>query len=260
MPGLHIGSGTSLGHGAAPPFRHGAAPPSSRRRALRSGPWWARVGPWRGGDDLAYVAVAPDAPLDAAAVGACIERARNAGYRGLLTSALGEAERPGFLAQGFTVREHLHLLRIDLAPPGESAAVELRRARRRDHHAVLTLDAAAFPAFWRLGPLGLQDALRATPTRRFRVAGPSRGEPVGYAITGLDGATGYLQRIAVHPTAQRQGVGRALVADGLRYLWRHGAAHAFVNTQADNDGAVALYTAAGFAMLPAGLAVLGLEW
>jgi hypothetical protein len=116
MPGLHIGSGTSLGHGAAPPFRHGAAPPSSRRRALRSGPWWARVGPWRGGDDLAYVAVAPDAPLDAAAVGACIERARNAGYRGLLTSALGEAERPGFLAQGFTVREHLHLLRIDPGP------------------------------------------------------------------------------------------------------------------------------------------------
>ena len=61
------------------------------------------------------------------------------------------------------------------------------------------------------------------------------------------------------PTAQRQGLGRALLTDGLRWLRAHGARRAYVNTQEDNDRALALYLGSGFEQLPVGLNVLGRE-
>ena len=168
---------------------------------------------------------------------------------------------------GFTVHEQLHLLvhqlRAEPAPP----AFPVGKAARRDRAEVLELDAAAFVPFWRLGPTGLREALTATPVRRFRATrkpGPTADAPIGvskhaitgYTITGLAGTHGYLQRIAVHPDHRRRGVGRALVADSLRWLWRHGARRSFVNTQFDNDTALALYRSCGFELLPAGLSVL----
>ena len=69
---------------------------------------------------------------------------------------------------------------------------------------MLALDDLAFAPFWRLGALGLRDALDATPVRQFR-ATRSDTEPTltGYAITGRAGDQGYLQRIAVHPETRR---------------------------------------------------------
>jgi ribosomal protein S18 acetylase RimI-like enzyme len=130
------------------------------------------------------------------------------------------------------------------------------RARRREHAAVLALDDAAFDTFWRLGALGLRDALDATPVHQFRVTRDAE-RLTGYAITGRAGNQGYLQRVAVHPDAQRQGCGSALVADALHWLRRHGAVRAFVNTQLENHAALSLYESFGFNVLPAGLAVLG---
>ena len=80
---------------------------------------------------------------------------------------------------------------------------------------------------------------------------------LAYAVTGRAGRHGYLQRIAVHPEARRQGYGRAVVLDGLRWLRRHGATQALVNTQRDNSPALALYQSCGFRELPAGLCVMG---
>jgi ribosomal protein S18 acetylase RimI-like enzyme len=48
-----------------------------------------------------------------------------------------------------------------------------------------------------------------------------------------------------------------VVLDGLRWLRRHGATQALVNTQHNNAGALALYEACGFRELPAGLCVMG---
>jgi ribosomal protein S18 acetylase RimI-like enzyme len=78
----------------------------------------------------------------------------------------------------------------------------------------------------------------------------------GYAITGRAGPRGYLQRLAVDPSVQRQGIGAALVADGLRWLRRWGAREVLVNTQVGNGPALALYEALGFRLQPDGLAVL----
>jgi ribosomal protein S18 acetylase RimI-like enzyme len=229
-----------------------------RQQTLRFGDAWARLGPWRGGGHIAHLVVAPDAPLSGAAVLDCIKRARAAGYDEVLTSAMGPAEGEPFVEARFTVRERLHLLTHQMSGEPRPPELPVTRATRRDRPAVLVLDDLAFAPFWRLGAHGLRDALDATPVRRFR-ATRSDTEPAltGYAITGLAGDQGYLQRIAVHPSARRLGLGQELVADAMHWLWRQGVVRSYVNTQLDNQAALALYESFGFRLLPAGLAVLG---
>ena len=154
------------------------------------------------------------------------------------------------------MHERLHLLALDLDRAPAAPSLPLVKAARRDRAAVLELDDLSFDEFWRLGPVGLKDALDATPTSRFRIARDPRPR-LAYTITGVAGRFGYLQRIAVHPDVRRQRWGHALVADALTWVWRHGATRAYVNTQLENTGALALYQSFGFEILPAGLCVLG---
>jgi ribosomal protein S18 acetylase RimI-like enzyme len=83
-----------------------------------------------------------------------------------------------------------------------------------------------------------------------------RGAVVAYAVTGRAGEQGFLQRLAVDPAQHRAGWGRALVTDGLRWLRRHGVTRTLVNTQLENEAALALYRSCGFSELPVGLTVL----
>ena len=221
----------------------------------------ARAAPWRGESDVAALTPLPDAPVPTAAfVRRCITELTARGYRRVVTSALTPSEQMGFLAAGFTVSEQLHLLSHDLRdlPSPHLADVRLSRARRRDNAAVLELDARAFEPFWRLDSRSLRDAVGATPSARFRVATKGDGL-VGYAVTGRAGRRGYVQRLAVAPEVRRQGVGVALVVDGLRWLRRHRAREALVNTQLGNDAALMLYERLGFRRQPSGLSVLEIE-
>jgi [ribosomal protein S18]-alanine N-acetyltransferase len=190
----------------------------------------------------------------------CLARLRGAGYGEVVTNALTPVDSLPFVDAGFTVRERLHLLSHDLSGL-EVPTRSSRRARHADRDVVLRLDARAFAPSWRLaGHGGLTDALRATPVARFRVAENRIAEGtavVGYAISGRAGDHGYLQRVAVDPGAQGQGWGRALVADGLRWVRRRGAVRALVNTQLANTAALSLYESCGFRRLPVGLCVLG---
>jgi GNAT superfamily N-acetyltransferase len=194
-------------------------------------------------------------PPTTAMVRHCCDLLAARGFGEVLTGALSPTEQAGFLDAGFGVREELHLLVHDLRDLPPSLPAPLRRARTADRPAVLEVDGAAFPPFWRLDGEGLADALAATPTSRFRVAGTDR--VLGYAIVGRAARRGYVQRLAVAPDVQGTGLGRALLVDGLRWLRRRGAARAVVNTQVDNDRARHLYESLGFRMAPSGLAVLG---
>ncbi|HEX2040051.1 MAG TPA: GNAT family N-acetyltransferase [Acidimicrobiales bacterium] len=225
---------------------------------IRWGEERVRTGPWRGDRHVAYVSPLPDAPVPSAAfVRRCCDLLAVRGYTRVVTAALSEPEQRGFLAAGFTVEEQLHLLAHDLEglPPPTDAEQFLRRAKPLDRPEVLRVDEAAFPQFWRLDLSGLDEALRATPHARFRVAAVP--EVVGYAVTGRAARRGFLQRLAVQPDRQRAGLGRALVLDGLRWLRRWRAERAVVNTQLENDAALALYESLGFRREPSGLSVLG---
>jgi ribosomal protein S18 acetylase RimI-like enzyme len=176
-----------------------------------------------------------------------------------ITAALEPSDADGFRAAGFEEREHLHVLVRSTDAPPVAADLPQRRSRRGDRAEVLAVDNLAFPPFWRLDGPGLDEALAATPTARFRVGLEPTGTVVAYSIWGRAGRRGYLQRLAVHPQRQRGGFGTALVVDGLRWLRRRGATTAVVNTQAGNDTALALYERLGFQRQPTGLVVLQAE-
>lgn len=232
-------------------------------RTLRFAGGWARVGPWHDQPDVAHVVVATDQRLSTPAVRDCVARVRAAGYRAAVTSPLTASAALPFLSEGFESREQLHVLEhplTDLARPSGTGP-QLRRGWRRDRAEVIALDRRAFPPDWQLGDSGLREALRATPSVRFRVAHLPEGDRLGaFAVTGRAGRQGYLQRLAVDPAARRSGLGRALVVDALRWVRRTGGRSCLVNTQADNQDALALYDACGFRRLPSELGVLGCAW
>lgn len=219
---------------------------------------WARVLPWRGRTDVAHLVLAEGVPPERAAVDDCLARLRRAGYTAAVTSALTAADALPFVDAGFEVRERLHLLehRLDGVRPVRPSDPPLRRAWRIDRAGVLAVDRLAFDDFWRLDDEALRDALHATPAVRFRVGDRRADAVTAYAITGRAGRRGYLQRVAVHPEARRAGWGQTLVLDALRWLGRHDTSRALVNTQWENDGALALYESCGFRHLPVGLCVL----
>ncbi|MCU1369680.1 MAG: acetyltransferase [Ilumatobacteraceae bacterium] len=223
--------------------------------------WWGarahlQVAAWRGSDHTVLMSPVPDRPAPGPAdILRELDRLASLGVERVLTGALHQGELSPFLAAGFVEHERLHLLRHDLGGlPAPPAPVKLRRAWRRDQPEILTIDERAFDSFWALDRRGLDDAVRATPASRFRVA--VDGAITGYAITGRAADRGYLQRLAVDPQRHREGIGAALVADCLRWLRRSGARVAVVNTQERNGGALALYLATGFVLEPHGLTVL----
>jgi ribosomal protein S18 acetylase RimI-like enzyme len=217
----------------------------------------ARVAAWHGRTDVASLALhGPDAPSPRA-LRRLLERMQRAGYREVVTNALGPGASLPLVDFGFAVRGRLHLLVHDLGGlPAETGRT--RRAARSDRAAVLAADAAAFDEFWRFDSVALREAAHATPRAHTRVA-PADGEPVGYGLFGRSGIAGYVQRLAVAPAFQDLGFGHSLLVDGLRWLRGHGASRAYVNTQEDNERALALYLRSGFRQLPVGLNVLGRE-
>lgn len=217
---------------------------------------WVRLGPWRGRADVAHLTVGALHPPTSENVARCLGMLRHRGYASVVTNALGPVESLPFVDAGFSVRERLRLLAHDLTVLPH-AMRESRRGRMTDRAAVLALDHRAFPPFWQFDEDGITSALAATASVRYRVITAGSPEPVAYAITGRSTRQGFLQRIAVDPDHQGQGIGRAIVADALRWLRRYRATGALVNTQCDNHAAVALYRSCGFAELPTGLCVMG---
>lgn len=230
-----------------------------------------RWGPWRGDDRLAYLVPVPvpGRPLSAQGITNALEVIKGGGYSGVLTAALGHNELAPFSAAGFSTHERLHLLRhpLDRLPAPKPRRGPIRRAGRQDRTEVLSVDSSAFDPFWRFDQLGIDEARRATPHTRFRVHAslpsglastlPTAGPMIaGYAITGRSLDLSYLQRLAVRPEAQRQGIGRALVIDALHWARRRSATAMLVNTQEINRRALALYESLGFELEEQGLTVL----
>ncbi len=74
------------------------------------------------------------------------------------------------------------------------------------------------------------------------------GAFASYCICWYDPAsrTGLFEPVGTHPAWRGQGLGKAVVREGLRRLRAHGAQCAFVHTNGANAAAIRLYTAAGF--------------
>ena len=126
----------------------------------------------------------------------------------------------------------------------DGAELTIREADRADLLAVFRIEKAVFPQPW---PFASFEQFLGN--RGFLVA-VQDGAVVGYAIAdvrsnhGRD--LGHLKDIAVHPEAQGEGVGRALLRRVLFTLAVAGAAVVKLEVREDNDVAQSLYEDVGF--------------
>jgi ribosomal protein S18 acetylase RimI-like enzyme len=223
---------------------------------LASGSERLRSGTWRADEGVAYLAPVADAPIPSAPfVRRCLNELTGQGFSSVVTAALTPPEAHAFVTLGFVEHERLRLLTHDLRDLSAAPAAAPRRVRAADWTGVLAVDAASFPPFWQLDRAGLDEAIAATSTARFRIVSTNHDEVVGYAVTGRAGREGYVQRLAVRPDRQGQGLGRALALDGLHWLRRRRARRAIVNTQQGNEVALSFYRHLGFRPTPSDLVV-----
>jgi len=145
---------------------------------------------------------------------------------------------------GFHTIQELVLLQHDhprRAPRPRASIGRLVSDRQGEAAAI---DRAAFGHEWSLDADAIDDVRRATPSHRARTAGGTAFQ--AYAITGRDARQGFLQRLAVAPEHQGQGLGTALVLDALRWSGRWRADRVLVNTPTTNLVALGLYERLGF--------------
>jgi ribosomal protein S18 acetylase RimI-like enzyme len=181
------------------------------------------------------------------------------------------AER--FEAAGFDVVDRLALLRADLDSKRIHALTRgdhrgggrATHTMRRHHFAAASaVDRAAFGDEWGHDAGELAEICRATPMHaaRYRAAVDrrrglqGRRQLVAFAIAGASSEHGYLQRLSVEPAVQRQGHGRALTVDALRWMSRRHVADCLVNTSVNNAAALALYDSIGFNPMSEQLTIL----
>jgi ribosomal protein S18 acetylase RimI-like enzyme len=150
------------------------------------------------------------------------------------------------LASGFSSRQSIVMLeREEQIPIGASLPVgfSIRIMLQYDLPAVAEVDAAAFDPLWQnsLSALeqGYQQAVLATVAE-------ADGQVLGYQLSTRNPLGVHLARLAVRPSLQGRGVGRALVADLVQQAGRRGMFHLTVNTQSDNAASLALYRKTGF--------------
>ena len=128
-------------------------------------------------------------------------------------------------------------------PPAAAPDCTIRLMTFGDLPAVQALDAAAFDPIWQQSLEMLTFAFRQAA---IATVAEDQDGLVGYQISTAGVGGGHLARLAIHPRAQQQGIGYALVHDLLTQFSRKGARQVSVNTQNDNAASLALYKKAGF--------------
>ncbi len=231
-------------------FQRGTWPGSV---SLRRG--WARAEarPWNSSVDDAALRVLRGG---AGFIGACVEKLLVAGAPRVLSQPLSRSSRKAWESAGFVDYLNLALMRLSLDGPIEPPCHLVVRQDDPDLDAMLAIDMAAFDPFWQFDHLALVESTQATSKSSVFAIKDGGSGIAGFAVVGYGHAISYLQRVAVDPTWQGQGMGRSLVRAAARSARRHGSRAILLNTQYTNTAAIGLYETEGFRQLPESLAVL----
>lgn len=157
---------------------------------------------------------------------------------------------PLLLKTGFLRHEWIISLERHPRPLAEPpvAAAAFRPVQPGDLAALVALDAAIFEPPFQLASGELIELM--VTSGHFVVAeaaGQTGPRPLlGYACADVLVDTGLIIRLAVHPHAQRQGIGRALLNQALSYCQASGAQRVTINTQESNMASLRLYEQIGF--------------
>jgi ribosomal protein S18 acetylase RimI-like enzyme len=202
----------------------------------------------------------PEATITSDVVKMWLETAQRGGFTRVRTNAVSP-QLAGILATvGFSVKQELSLLSAPLQNVTTTSGK--MAVRRVTTAAAVRIDCAAFHGEWAIDPPALLAAKQATQFHRVRGLAPSRcRRNSSYCLSGftpspIEPQYGYIQRLAVHPSVQREGQGRKLVLDAMHWLGSRGMQNALVNTDIANTAALSLYNSLGFTPMSYSLFVL----
>jgi ribosomal protein S18 acetylase RimI-like enzyme len=229
----------------------------------------ARLGRWPFDDDTVQLVLLDHHMVPTGAdVDDWLQQSIAGGSARVRTGALFPDSTAPFLDAGFHVIDTLTLLAVDLdaaatptQPTGSSpsprstGSVRLRRLRPAMLHEAAEIDRRSFSAKWANDRTALDDITAATPHHRSRSIHVAR-RMAAFSISGRANRVGYVQRLAVDPSARRQGYGRLLLDDALHWMRRREVTRVLVNTATDNHAALRLYRSAGFVEQPGELVIL----
>ena len=121
--------------------------------------------------------------------------------------------------------------------------VNIRPMLKEDLGSVQQVDQEAFVPVWQNSITSLELAFNQSAVA---TVAEIDHEILGYQISTATPMGGHLARLAIHPKAQKKGVGFALLCDLLSHFVLRGARTVTVNTQKDNEPSRRLYENAGF--------------
>jgi GNAT superfamily N-acetyltransferase len=222
----------------------------------------ARLGRWPFDDDTVHLVLLDHHMVPTVDdVDEWLRRSRARGAVRVRTGALFPDSTAPFFTAGFDIIDTLTLLAADLGsgtpaqPTRPPSAVRLRRLRPTMLHEAAEIDRRSFATRWANDRSALDDITAATPHHRSRSIHVSR-RMAAFSISGRAGHVGYVQRLAVDPSARRQGFAQLLLDDAMQWMRRREVTRALVNTATDNHAALRLYRSAGFVEQPGELVIL----
>ncbi len=189
-------------------------------------------------------------------ISACVEKLSLAGAPAVLSSPLSRSARTPWESAGFVDYIDLALVRLSLDEPIPAPNHLVARVEEPDFDAMLSIDRVAFSEFWRYDRRSFIESTQATSRSSVFVIPNGNLGITGFAVVGYGHAISYLQRVAIDPTWQGQGMGRSLIRAAARSARRHGSRALLLNTQFENISAIGLYETEGYTQLPESLAVL----
>jgi ribosomal protein S18 acetylase RimI-like enzyme len=147
---------------------------------------------------------------------------------------------------GFNLADHIVLLenndRLRL-PARISSGLSIRTMTMEDLQSVADVDAAAFEPIWRNSFEALNHAYKQAS---YASVAEYQNTIAGYQLSTSSSFGTHLARLAVRPSAQRRGMGAALINDLIAHIPLGTEPRLTVNTQATNTASLSLYYGLGF--------------
>ena len=127
------------------------------------------------------------------------------------------------------------------------AALQIRAFQPADEAAVVALwQACGLTRPWNNPQRDIQRKLTEQP--ELFLVGLLDGAVVASVMAGYDGTRGWLHLLGVHPSQQRQGLGRALVQAAEDRLLARGCPKLNLQVRTDNRAVIAFYQRLGYAV------------
>ena len=213
------------------------------------------TGPWRHRAEIATVVEVSGGASAAELYGGFLARAACEGMQLALVSEYSERRKEEFYARvGMEHLEQIVVYEIGSLRPPRHRPLDLRfhqvTAGTPELQAeLLELDHRAFPWLWWNSSAELDQYLGSAGVSIW-LAHDQRGSPIAYVGTTLLRSWGHLDRIAVDPTLQGQGLGRKALEFAIATLVSQGARRVALSTQANNTVSRRLYENFGFRRTP----------